>query len=234
MSGGVRNSAGLVWRHQRLLWWIFAMNLALAWLGSLPVRATLGAVLNRSLESSRLVAGFDLSTLVLLLERPEVQMRSLAPAATGAAAIFLLAMLMMDGGVFAVYLEDRKLSREEFFGSCGRYFWRMVRLALYSLVPFCALMAGGVAMGVYAGKLSSDAPQERLGFFVNVASKLLFVLLVLLVRLWFDLAEARVVHGNERRIFREMLSSFKAAFRSGLYSQYFGIAVFAAARSVSE
>ena len=229
MSGGVRNSAGLVWRHQRLLWWIFAMNLALAWLGSLPVRATLGAVLNRSLESSRLVAGFDLSTLVLLLEQPEVQIPALTPAATGAAAIFLLAMLMMDGGVFAVYLEDRKLSREEFFGSCGLYFWRMVRLALYSLAPFGALMAGGAAMGVYAGKLSSDAPQERLGFFVNVASKLLLVLLALLVRLWFDLAQARVVHSNERRILRELARSFKSAFRAGLYSQYFGIAVFAAA-----
>src|SRR5208282_4963676 len=77
MSGSVRSSAGLVWRHQRLLWWIFAMNAALAWLGSLPVRATLSAVLDRSLESNKLVTGFDVSTLVLLLERPEVQMPAL-------------------------------------------------------------------------------------------------------------------------------------------------------------
>jgi hypothetical protein len=229
MSGSVRSSAGVVWRHQRLLWWIFAMNLALAWLGSLPVRATLSAVLDHSLESARLVTGFDLSTLVLLMERPDVQMPSLTSGAMGAAALFLLAMLMMDGGVFTVYLEDRRLSRPEFFGSCGLYFWRMVRLALYSVVPFGALIAAEIAMGVYAGKLSSNAPQERLGFCVNVASKLLIVLLALLVRLWFDLAQARVVHRNEHRIFRELLRSFRAAFRSGLYSQYLGIALFATA-----
>lgn len=228
MSGGVRSSAGLVWRHQRLLWWIFAMNLGLAWLGSLPVRSTLGAVLNRSLDSSRLVTGFDLSTLVVLLEQPEVQMRSLAPAALSATVIFLLAMLMIDGGLFTVYLEDRELSREEFFGSCGLYFWRMVRLALYALVPFGLLMAASGAVAAYAGKLSSDAPPVRLGWVVNVASKLAIVLLLLLLRLWFDLAQARVVHRGERRILRELWRSFKPAFRSGLYAQYLGIAVIGA------
>ena len=232
MSGSVRSSAGLVWHHRRLLWWIFAMNLALAWLGSLPVRATLSAVLDRSLESAKLVTGFDVSTLVLLMERPEVQMPALASGTMGAAAIFLLAMLMMDGGVFTVYLEDRKLSRPEFFGSCGLYFWRMVRLALVSVVPFGALIAAEIAMGVYAGRLSSNAPQERLGFYVNVASKLLIVLVALLVRLWFDLAQARVVNGNTRRLFRELWRSFKATFRSGLYGKYLGIAAFAAASMV--
>lgn len=222
MSGSVRSSAAVVWRHQRLLWWIFAMNLALAWLGSLPVRATLSAVLDHSLESARLVTGFDLSTLVLLLQRPDVQMPALAPGAMSATVIFLLAMLIIDGGVFSVYLEDRKLSCPEFFGSCGLYFWRMARLALYSIVPFGALIAVEIAVGAYTGKLP-------LRLFVNLATRLVLVLLALLVRLWFDLAQARVVHGNQRRVLREMWRSFKPAFRSGLYSRYLGIAVFAAA-----
>jgi hypothetical protein len=229
MSDGVRTPGGLVWRHRRLLWWIFAMNLALAWLGSLSVRATLSAVLDHSLESAKLVTGFDVSTLVLLLERPEVEMPSLAAGAVGAAAIFMLAMLVIDGGVVTVYLEDRKLGWAEFFESCGRFFWRMVRLALYSTVPFGALMAAGIAMGDYAGRLSSDAPPERLGWAVNVASRLSIVLLALLVRLWFDLAQARVVRGDEYCVFRELRRSFRLAFRSGLYPQYLGAGMFAAA-----
>ncbi len=204
------------------------MNLALAWLGSLPVRATLSPLLDHSSESAKLVTGFDVSTLVMLLEQPEVQMRSLVPGAMSAAAIFLLAMLMIDGGVLAVYLEDRKLSGEEFFGSCGLYFWRMVRLALYAMVPFAVLMAAGGAVASHTGKLSHDAPQERLGFFINVASKLAIVLILLLLRLWFDLAQARVVHRGERRILRELWCSLKPAFRSGLYAQYLGIAVIGA------
>ena len=90
MSGGVRSSAGLVWRHQRLLWWIFAVNLVLAWLGSLPVRATLGAVLDHSLESAKLVTGFDVERVGAAAGAAGGAVRSLAPAALGAALIFLL------------------------------------------------------------------------------------------------------------------------------------------------
>jgi hypothetical protein len=228
MSGSVRSSAGLVWHHQRLLWWTFAINLALAFLGSLPVRATLSGVLDRSLESSKLVMGFDVSTLVLLMERPEVQMRSLAPGAMSATAIYLLVMLMMDGGVVCEFLEDRKLSGAEFVCSSATFFGRMARLAVCSLVPFGILIAGGAAAGSYAEKLSNDAAQQRLGFYVNVATRLMLVLVALLVRLWFDLAQARVVHGEERSVLRSLWRSFKLAFRSGLYAQYIGIAVFAA------
>jgi hypothetical protein len=229
MSGSVRSSAGVVWRHRRLLWWISAMNLALAWLDSLAVRATLRQVLDHSLESAKLVRGFDVSTLVLLLERPEVQTRSLAMGASGAAAIFLLAMLTIDGGVVTVYLEDRKLSRAEFFENCGRYFGRMVRLGLCSVVPFGLLTAAYGSLANYAGRLSNDAPRERLGFYVQVAGVLGIGLVALLVRLWFDLAQARLVHGDEPGILRELGRSFRLAFRSRLYAQYIGIGLFAAA-----
>jgi hypothetical protein len=230
MNGSVRSSAGLIWRHQRLVWWIFAVNLVIAWLGSLSVRATLGAVLDHSLESAKLVRGFDIGTVVLMLERPDVSPRALAPGAIGAALVFLVYLLFIDGGVFAVFLDDRKLSRAEFFENAGLFFWRMARLALYSLVPFGLLAAAHGGIHDYAGKLATDAPQERLGFFVDVAAGLVIVVLALFVRLWFDLAQARVVKDNEQKVFGTLWRSLKLAFRSGrLYAGYFGIGLFAAA-----
>src|SRR5450755_4482130 len=110
MSSSVRSSAGLVWRHQRLLWWLFMVNAALAFLSSLPLRAALPEVLDHSLESVKLVTGFDVGALVLLLEQPESPVRAAAPGAVAAAMFFLLYTLWMDGGVVSVYLEDRKLS----------------------------------------------------------------------------------------------------------------------------
>ena len=89
-----------------------------------------------------------------------------------------------------MYLEDRKLSRAEFFENAGLFFWRMVRLALYSVVPSALLMAVNSGIARLAGRLSSDAPPDRLGFFVNIGGKLVIVVLALFVRLWFDLAQA--------------------------------------------
>jgi hypothetical protein len=230
MNGSVRSSAGLVWRHQRLVWWIFAVNLVIAWLSSLSVRATLSTVLDHSLESAKLVTGFDISTLVLLLERPEVSPRALAPSAIAAALVFVVYLLFIDGGVFAVFLDDRKLNRAEFFENAGLFFWRMVRLASCSVVPFGLLAAAHGGIHAYAGKLSSDAPQDRLGFFVDVGGMIVLAMVALFVRLWFDLAQAWVVRDNEQKVLRTLRRSLTLAFRSGkLYVSYIGIGLFAAA-----
>jgi uncharacterized MnhB-related membrane protein len=230
MNGQVRSSAGLVWRHQRLVWWIFAVNLLIAWLSSLSTRATLSTVLDHSLESAKLVTGFDLGTLALLLERPDVSVRALAPGAVGAALIFVVYLLFIDGGVFRVFLEDREVSHAEFFENAGLFFWRMLRLALYSALPFGLLAAAAGGISGYAGKLASNAPQERLGFFVNVAGNLVMVVAALWVRMWFDLTQARVVRDHDRRLLRMLARSLNVASRSGkLFVKYIGIGLFAAA-----
>ncbi len=232
MNGSVRSSAGLVWRHQRMLWWIFVMNLVIAWLSSLPARATLSAVLDHSLESTKLVTGFDVGTLALMLERPDVSTRALAPGAISAALIFVVYLLFIDGGVLRVFLEDRELSRAEFFENAGLFFWRMLRLGLYSVVPFGLLMAAGGGLSGYAETLSRDAPQERLGFFVNVAGQLVIIVVALWVRMWFDLTQAWMVSGvigdDEHKILRGLARSLRLALRSGkLFAGYIGIGWFA-------
>ena len=230
MNGSVRSSAGLVWRHQRLVWWIFAVNLGIAWLSSLPARATLRAVLDHSLESARLVTGFDVGALALLAERPDVQPRALAPSAIAAALIFLVYMLFIDGGVLTVYLEDRELSRAEFFENAGLFFWRMVRLALYSAAPFGLLMAAGGEISGWAETLSHDASPERLGFLVSVASKLVMFFLALWVRMWFDLAQAEVVGNDHRKVLRTVARGLRVALHSSrLFASYLGIGCFAVA-----
>ena len=60
--------------------------------------------------------------------------------------LFFLFMLFVTGGILTVYREDRKLKAGEFFGACGAYFWRFVRLMLLSLIPFAIL--GGLYSAV--------------------------------------------------------------------------------------
>ncbi len=163
MNGSVRSSAGLVWRHQRLVWWIFAVNLVLAWLSSLPVRATLSAVLDHSLESAKLVTGFDVGTLVLLLERPDVRRERWLRGRLERRLIFSgVPAVHRRRRVQRYYLEDRKLSRAEFFENAGLFFWRMLRLALYSVLPFGLLMAA--AADSPAMRESSQATLRRSGW----------------------------------------------------------------------
>jgi hypothetical protein len=230
MTGSVRSSAGLLVRHQRLAWWIFIANLVLAWLSSLPARVSLASALDHSLEGLRFVNGFDVAALAMLLGRPDFPVKSLATTSVAATVVFFFYLLFLDGGVFAVYLDDRKLSRAEFFENCGLYFWRMLRLAIYSLLPFAIVMAIGGGIGAYAGKLSDEAAPDRLGFYVAMAGRLLFLLLFLFVRLWFDLTQASVVRENKRSLLRTLGGTFRIALGSGkLYRGYLGIMILSAA-----
>jgi hypothetical protein len=128
--------------------------------------------------------------------------------------IFLIYMLFISGGVLTVYTEDRKLTRGEFFEACGACFWRMIRLLLFSIIPFALVFAMLSRVQSISGKMASDAPRELQGFWVQVAGTLLLLLLVLFVRAWFDLAQARIVREEVRGMFLLAWRSFVLALRN--------------------
>jgi hypothetical protein len=226
---GIRAAAALLWRRRRLLWWLFALNLVTAWIASLPLRAVLHAVLDRSLEAQRLVDSFDLPTYLLLRQQPQLPGSMLMPPAAAAGGLFLLLMVILSGGVVSELLEDRKLNGQEFAARCAAFFWRMTRLTLYSAVALGAVLTIGSVAAGSVSKLTDHWTDERIGFAAAMAVRLLMLLAALLVRLWFDVAQARMVRNDERKVLRELWRSFLPALRSGVYRQYLGIGVLAAA-----
>ena len=59
----IREGAHLLWRRQRVLWWLYGINLFLGLIGTLPTANNIGAVLNHSLAAEHLVKGFDVFSL---------------------------------------------------------------------------------------------------------------------------------------------------------------------------
>ncbi len=201
MNRPIRKGFSLVGRHQRLVWWIFFVNLFLGFLASIAPRLDFHSSLDNSLYSSQLNRQFDVTVFIELLSRPEV---SLGPAIAGSAVlgvIFLFYMLFLSGGILSVYTDDRKLSRGEFFESCGTFFWRMFRLLLCSIIPFAIAVALFSRLQSVSGKMASNAAWELQGFLVQVVGSLLCLLLVLFVRAWFDVAQARTIREDVRGMF---------------------------------
>ena len=230
MNRPLRDGFSLVWRHQRLVWWIFFVNLFLGFLASIAPRLALGPSLDKSLYAENFTKRFDITAFMELLARPEV---SLTPALAGSAVIgliFLFYMLFLSGGIVSVYTDDRKLTRGEFFASCGTYFWRMFRLLLCSIIPFALAFALLSKVQTVSGKMASDSAWQMQGFWVQVAGSLLCLLMILFVRAWFDLAQARTVRDGVRGMFLLSWRSFVLALRNAprLVFFYFVIALFGA------
>jgi hypothetical protein len=205
----IREGAHLLWRRQRVLWWLYGINLFVGLIGTLPMANNLGAVLNHSLAAEHLVKSFDLSFFVELAAQPSHPLSAGAPASILLAIAFFALWLLFEGGILETYLRASRLTTSDFFEACGRMFWRFVRLLISMLILLVPVVI--VARGVkrWSDKLTTDSPRALVGFWVEVAGLLVLVLLLMAVRLWFDMAQVRVVAENERATARALLHALR-------------------------
>src|SRR5260370_13753310 len=157
---------------------------------------------------------FDATVFAELLTKPEVSTLPWMTSSLAVGVIFLFYMLFISGGVLAIYHQDRKLTGGQFFESCGDFFWRMVLLLLWSIIPFAMVFGLVTVVQHVSGKMASDAPRELQGFFVQAGGWFLCLLFALFVRAWFDVAQARTIIDQVRGIRVLSLRSFELALRN--------------------
>jgi hypothetical protein len=212
-TGLVAAGAALVWRRQRVLWWVFLVNLAIGALGAAGARAQLGKLLKHSLAGEGLSKGFDFGMFLELIVRPNADLMRSSQSSFLFGLLFPLFMIFVAGGILAVYRDDRRFTAGDFFAASGAFFWRFVRLALLSAIPF-AILAGmlwGVSeLSEYVGDRAISA---RAGFYVLLAGGIVVVLLVLFVRLWFDIAQVRTVVQDEYKMWRNLWKALEISRR---------------------
>ncbi len=217
----------LVVRHQRILWWVFAVNLILGGLGASGTARALGGALHHSLAGERLAKGFDLGIFIALLSQPDVRLFSHSGGVFLFAALYLLFLLFIMPGVISVYLENGRLTTGEFFGAAGTFFWAFVRLALWSLIPFTVVNLLYDGVHGLADYIGDRAIADQTGFYIIVIGCIPVLLLFVWVRLWFDLAQVRAVALSEHRTRRDVAQAFRWALRRTwpAYWAYIGICV---------
>ena len=206
---------GMVLRNGRYIFWFWLLNLTLAEFGTSAFRKSAHPVLDHSLYSDRLVHGFDLAVMGELFARPEFgYMSAMSTPALYFAFLFFLATALFLPGVFQGYASTYKLPRQDFFRACGRNLWRFIRL----------MIIAGIVMGTVAGllfaangaivKKAGESTNEVLPFELQVAGLVLIFLVMTILRIWFDLAEADTVLSDQRAVRRSVRAALRHTFRS--------------------
>jgi hypothetical protein len=196
--GALRAGWRVLWLRQRILWWVFAVNVAVAWAASAPLNARWRPVLDHSLAADQLFHGFNLPRYIELTSLPQIGFGSAVPSLTLAAAMFFAFMLFITGGILHDYASDHKLSTGEFFHAAGAFVWRFVRLLVMMLIVLAPVAMAAAGINKWSGHLSSDSPRERLGFWVDVAGLALVLFVAICIRIWFDIAQVHAVITGER------------------------------------
>lgn len=223
------SGAALVWSRQRILWLIYIVDFLLVYFATRGTNERVGAILNHSLASGQLLHGFNLGSFGSLAMHPDAPLGGLHPAYLHSAILFTIFMLFATGGILATYYSGQRLSAGPFFEACGHHFWRFFRLTLYLLI---ALIPVGLLIWLanyFYGRIDKESisPMPAVHLFEGAA--VVILLLLICIRVWFDMAQVIAVAEDERRMrkaLRRAASLMRHNFGS-LFWLYFRVSLLA-------
>jgi hypothetical protein len=225
--GLLREGFSRTWRYQRVLWFIFVINFVLSHFATSPVVHKLDGVTDHSLHSQRLSNMFDYGAFSELESNPEVKLFEVAGASISFSLVFFAIVLFLTGGILEAYRSGRKLTTREFFEACGSYFWRWVRLLILMVIILIPVLMLASSASKPATTMMQNAAQEKAGFWLLLAELAIVGLLLMSIRLWFDMAQVRAVVEEETGMWRNAGRAFKLTFSGfgSLFWMYFRISV---------
>lgn len=117
------------------------------------------------------------------------------PEALAALALGAIAWLFLSGGLLDRYARRRRVGTRDFFGACGVFFFRFLRLTLLTGLAYALLLGlwhGWLFDTVYPW-LTRETSVERTAFLWRVFLYLIWLLPVLAVNMVADYAKVRAV-----------------------------------------
>ena len=129
-----------------------------------------------------------------------------------------------------MFHQDRRITTREFASASGAFLWRFLLLALCSpLVPLVFLGSLYPWLDQFSEYLGDKVAAEQVGVCIQIVGAIMLALLLLLVRLWFDLAKVRAVARDKRNMWLNMWKSGSLTWSNlrSLFWIYFRISLVA-------
>lgn len=200
------------WHYQRALWFIFFINLIFAHFAAAPMSHKLDWSTDHSLHAQRLFNMFDYGSFSELSSDPEVKLFEVGGVSIPYSLVFFFIVLFLTGGILEAYRSERKLTTREFFEACGTYFWRLVRLCLLMVILLIPVLIATWFLWDQTTSVMLKAAQEKAAFWILIAGMGVVGLIMMCIRLWFDMAQVRAVVDEETGMCRNAVHAFKITF----------------------
>lgn len=229
----------------------FAMALPLALVMSEQIESSLGA----SLRQENLRSGFDLDWYEEFSQNASDLGKTFSPAVigmgpflgnleawldgslwagnpglVGLGAGYLIVWIFLLGGILQRLTQpDDRLTLEQFFSACGRYFLRFILLFLLSAV-FYLFIFSFVAPSLFSAIINAnrETTVETTVFFMVAGAYIVIAFLLATVNMILDYAKISTVFTGQRNILTAAREGFRFVFThpARAYGLYFVLGVF--------
>ena len=212
-QGLLSSGLSMLLRNKRYIFWFWLLNLTLAEFGTAAFRRGAHAVMDHSLYAGRVLPSLDLGIVIDLLVKPSFgSMNAMTTPALYFAVLFFVAVALFLPGVFAGYASTYRLPREDFFRACGRNLWRFIRIMIIAAIIMGVLAGLLFAANGAITKKAGESTNEKLPFELQMTGLAVIFLIMTILRIWFDLAEADAVLNDQRAVRKSIRSAFRKTF----------------------
>jgi hypothetical protein len=222
-SAAWRNGFTRVFRAPAIVIGMFSLSMAAALPAAIVLRGTIGTHLGRSLMADTAAEAVNYDWWQEFTSQASGLATTFSPAIIGFAAtldnlssvldaqaeiapiaavlvVYMLAWIFLSGGIVDRYARQRSTRAFAFFGACGVFFWRFLRLAIVAGVVYWFLFSyvhPWLLENAYRW-LTRDLAVERNAFFWRIALYAVFGASVTAANLIFDYARIRLVVEDRR------------------------------------
>jgi hypothetical protein len=211
-SSGFRRALS-EWKMMILL---YAVNLLAALPLALAFQATLSSGLGMSMDSAHLMEGLDFSVMRDFLNLHGDGVGALLQQILWLLLVYMILNTFLAGGILTVVRGKKgNFSASAFFGGCGMYFLRFLRLFLIFGVLLIVILAilGGV-LGAITSVIIDSATSEITDVWARVSMVVLLMLPLMLVIMIADYAKIIVVAQDEHSMIKTAWWSTRLVFRN--------------------
>ncbi len=206
----LNEGARRVLQFPRLILLFYFANLAVAGVIIVPAAFIIGQRLSHSLDNERLYSNLDPAFIIETINQLQLQPLSAMAATTVLlAGLYLLMTTFLAGGTIAV------LNRDEvpFFSSCAKYFPRLLRLLLISLLFYGIILALHDTASTALAQVRESLMEARTPTILHWLQLVVEFLLFSVVNMLFDYAKVVCVVREERSAVRAMLTALGFVLR---------------------
>jgi len=158
----------------------------------------------------------DVSWIAELIAQSIVPALPMLAAVLGLAALACILQLFLLGGTLRIFAVGETFTAAAFFGGCSRYWWRLVRLALFSLIFFAVAIAIGVGLNWAGNKIWGEGSKASPLIYWRWFLVAVLACLLGQCSLAFDYAAIRLAGEESRKSVRAYLGAFRFIWRAPL------------------
>ncbi|WP_321477444.1 hypothetical protein [uncultured Paludibaculum sp.] len=207
----ILGAAGRVSLRKRMMvaYWFF--HTLMAAFVAFPLMGVAISNLSHSRYGNELLRGFDVSWLVeIIFYTQGNQAPAILPGVLLAVFLLFLGSTFLAGGAVRMLVHDGPdYSPRMFYEGCGRYFWRFLRLALYSLFFYGIALILRRMLQKLAERVWGDGMEDHQLIIAGWVVSGVLLLLMALVNTAMDYAKVRLVVDNSRKSLRAAFGSMR-------------------------